>query len=136
MMSMKKLVLGVLLAAALAGCAGPVLQAKIYNLKTGQQFPAVYTYNGTGKGKMTFMLPDGRRAEGEYLTLADMSSVAWGSIYGLSGATAANSTQRGSAIAADGKGFIIQCEYTTDLFSGGGMGSCQDNEGTPYRFSF
>lgn len=118
--------------ALLASCSVPQ-QGKLYNLKTGVVTPVTYSYNGTGKGDIAFVV-DGRNVKGEYLTVTDATT--WGSIYGLGGGIAANTTQRGSAIAADGQGFVLQCEYTTDVFSGGGAGACRDNAGTAYRMTF
>ena len=127
---MKKLVLVAML--ALVSCSMPQ-QGKLYNLKTGQVTPVTYSYNGTGRGSIQFVV-DGKIIKGEYLTLSDATT--WGAIYGAYGGVVANTTQRGSAIGSDGQGFIIQCEYTTDAFSGGGTGYCKDNQDTAYRLTF
>lgn len=128
---MKKLafILGLI---ALTSCSMPQ-QGKLYNLSTGQVTPVTYSYNGTGKGSIQFVV-DGKILKGEYLTLA--SAGTWGSIYGAYGGVVANTTQRGSAVAADGQGLVLQCEYTTDAFSGGGSGFCKDNNNVAYRVTF
>lgn len=118
--------------ALLASCSVPQ-QGKLYNLKTGVVSPVTYSYNGTGKGSIAFAV-DGRNVKGEYITVTDAST--WGGIYGAYGGITANATQRGSAVAADGQGFVIQCEYTADVFSGGGTGFCRDNQDGTYRMTF
>lgn len=118
--------------ALLASCS-MTQKGKLYNLKSGQVTPVSYSYNGTGRGMISFVV-NGKEVAGEYVTLANATT--WGGIYGQYGGMAANSTQKGSAIAADGQGFVIECEYVTDVFSGGGTGYCRDSAGVDYRLSF
>ena len=131
---MKKIALLGLLALSLSSCMASLITGKVYNLKTGQVIPAQFSYDGTGKGTVKIALPDGRTASGEYNT--QVGGASWGSYYGYGGGIVAPNDQRGTAIAADGKGFLIQCEYVTSPFTGGGSGGCQDNEGTTYKLTF
>lgn len=130
---MKKLLL-IALPVLLSSCMSSIVTGKLYNLKTGQVMPAQFSYDGTGKGKISVTLPDGRLATGEYNTQVGGST--WGSFYGYGGGLATPNDQKGTAIAADGKGFIIQCEYVTSPYTGGGAGGCQDNEGVTYKLTF
>lgn len=115
-------------------CMASLVAGKAYNLKTGQVLPAQFSYDGTGKGTLKLILPDGRVATGEYNT--QIGGASWGSYYGYGGGIFTPNDQKGTAIAADGKGFLIQCEYLTSPFTGGGSGGCQDNEGATYKLTF
>jgi hypothetical protein len=44
--------------------------------------------------------------------------------------------ERGSAIATGDKGTIIQCEYITSAWNGGGSGACKDNHDVLYKLMF
>jgi hypothetical protein len=123
-------------------------KARIYNLTTGEVVPAQFSYNGTGKGTLTAVTASGEKLKGEYVTLAG-GQVSWGSIYASvygpkgsasgSGSSFASSTeakQRGTAIATGDKGTIIQCEYITSVWNGGGTGACKDNHDVLYKLMF
>jgi hypothetical protein len=130
----------------MASCAK---KARMYNLATGEVTPVEFSYNGTGKGKLSAVATSGEKFTGEYVTLAG-GQTNWGNIYAtvygpngkaVSGtSTAVSSTtdakQRGTAIATGDKGTIIQCEYVTSAWNGGGSGACKDNHDVLYKLMF
>ncbi|MGB8541410.1 MAG: hypothetical protein WCD49_07205 [Candidatus Acidiferrales bacterium] len=127
---------------------GCTKKARLYNLTTGEVVPAQFSYNGTGKGTLTAVTSSGEKFKGEYVTLAG-GQVSWGiiyaSVYGPKGSASGSSSnfassteakQRGSAIATGDKGTIIQCEYITSAWNGGGSGACKDNHDVLYKLMF
>jgi len=123
-------------------------KARLYNLDSGQVLNASFTWGGSGKGKLTIVMPDGEQCTGEYVTVPEGSST-WGSVfgtvYGPGGSVSGSATgysvsvegkQKGTAIATSNKGTVIECEYVTSSWSPQGYGACQDNKGTVYRLMF
>jgi hypothetical protein len=127
---------------------GCTKKARLYNLTTGEVTPIQFSYNGTGKGKLSAVSAAGEKFTGEYVTLAG-GQVGWGTIYATvyspKGSASGSSTsvtssteakQRGTAIATGDKGTIIQCEYITSVWNGGGSGGCKDNHDILYKLMF
>lgn len=123
-------------------------KAHIYNLTTGEMIPAQFSYNGTGKGTLSAVTAAGEKFKGDYVTIPS-GETSWGTIYasvygpkGSASGTASsfssttNSQQRGTAIATGDKGTIIQCEYVTSVWNGGGTGACKDNHNVLYKLMF
>ncbi|MGB6201044.1 MAG: hypothetical protein WA871_09620 [Candidatus Acidiferrales bacterium] len=128
--------------AALIG-AGCSLQARLYNLTTGEVTPATFTYGGSGRGKIRAVLASREQLKGEYVTFA-RAPLNWGSIYadvyGTAGAaytsgTDQKSNQYGTAIVTGNEGFVADCEYVTSALIHG-TGACKDKQGTLYKLMF
>jgi hypothetical protein len=139
---MKKLALGstLLLMVIDAGCT---LQARLYNLSTGEVTVATFTYGGSGRGKISAVLGSGEQLKGEYITFVH-APLNWGSVYadvyGAGGATYTNgsnqkSNQYGTAVVTGNEGFVADCEYVTSALVHG-TGACKDNQGTLYKLVF
>ena len=122
--------------------------ARLYNLQSAEVSRFDYTENGSGKGVIIGELTSGERLHGEYVTVAggDMS---WGTVYGNVygsrgyGSGSANAftqsiegKQRGTGIVTGEKGTILECEYLTSAWTGGGNGACTDNRGNKYKVLF
>jgi hypothetical protein len=136
------LVLTLIAAALGVGCT---LHGRLYNLSTGEVIPVTIKYSGTGKGRITAVVPSsGETVSGEYLTYAHVP-VNWGSVYarvyGTEGsAFTANSSpgksnQYGTAVATGDKGSVVDCEYVTSALAHG-SGACTDKQGTLYKLMF
>jgi hypothetical protein len=124
------------------------LNGRLYNLSTGEQLTAKFTYSGSGRGQIQLTSPGGESFNGEYVTVAG-GSMAWGTIFSsvyTPGGSAFGSAsavggsienmQKGSAIVTGNKGTVIQCEYVTSAYSAQGYGACQDNKGNHYKLMF
>jgi hypothetical protein len=118
------------------------LQARLYNLGTGEVTPATFTYGGSGRGKIDGVSPSGEKYHGEYITSARQPAN-WGSIYaavyGTEGAAYGNSgsksNQYGTAIVTGNKKTVLDCEYVTNSLVHG-SGACTDNNGGRYKLIF
>jgi hypothetical protein len=139
------LILGVVFLVGLS-CAGCEQEGRLYNLTTGEVTPAKFTYSGSGKGKITALLPSGEQLKGEYVTFARMPAN-WGStfaaVYGTAGtaysgaASGSKANQYGTAIVSGDRGFVGDCEYVVrGVFRGTGTGACKDKQGTLYKLMF
>ena len=113
------------------------LQARLYNLTTGEVTPATFTYGGSGRGKISAVLKSGEQLNGEYITFAH-APINWGSIYadvyGTAGAaytngSRQNSNQYGTAVVTGNQGFVADCEYVTTALAHG-SGACKGKQGT------
>jgi len=123
---------------------GCTLHARLYNLDTGEVTPAVFTYGGSGRGKITAVKASGENFNGEYIT-SSRQPTNWGNIYaavyGTEGAAYGNSgsksNQYGTAIVTGDKGTVMDCEYVTDVNQlVHGSGACKDNKGGRYKLVF
>ncbi len=130
------------LVAFVTGCT---LQGRLYNLTTGEVIPLTISYSGSGKGKLSAVVPSsGEKVNGEYLTYAHVP-VNWGSVYakvyGTEGSaftansSAGKSNQYGTAVATGDKGSVVDCEYVTTALTHG-SGACTDKQGTLYKLMF
>jgi hypothetical protein len=140
--AMRKMALGPILLLVLIGM-GCTLQARIYNLSTGEVTPATFTYGGSGRGKISAVLASGEELKGEYITFA-RAPVNWGSIYadvyGTAGAayndgSSQKSNQYGTAVVTGNQGFVADCEYVTTALVHG-SGACKGKDGTLYKLIF
>ena len=118
------------------------LQARLYNLTTGEVTTARFTYGGSGRGKIQGTLSSTEQGHGEYITSARQPAN-WGSIYaavyGSEGAAFGNSgsksNQYGTAIVTGNKKTVLDCEYVTNSLVHG-SGACTDNNGGRYKLIF
>jgi hypothetical protein len=122
---------------------GCTLQARLYNLSTGEVTSATFTYGGSGRGKISAVLGSGEQLKGEYITFVH-APLNWGSIYadvyGTGGAAYTNGTdqkanQYGTAVVTGNQGFVADCEYATTALVHG-SGACKDKQGTLYKLIF
>lgn len=140
--SQRKRVAILLVSSVLVTAAGCKLQARIYNLTTGEVTPAEFTYGGSGRGRIKAVMSSGEQFHGEYIT-AERQPANWGSIYaavyGTEGASygnsGSNSNQYGTAIVTGDKGTVMDCEYVTNSLVHG-SGACTDNKSGRYKLIF
>ena len=123
---------------AIGGCA---MQARLYDMESATVMPAAFTYSGSGKGTISFTLPNVGECVGEYVTGGGRVAT-WGRVYSNVGGPATMHlvagtplTQRGSAVAICPGGRSMECEYITSGLSSG-TGYCSDNRGGRYRLMF
>jgi len=130
-----------LIVSLLGGCT---LHARLYNLDTGEVTPAVFTYGGSGRGKIKAVNKAGESFNGEYITAARQPAN-WGNIYAAVygsegaayGSSGSKSNQYGTAIVTGDKGTVMDCEYVTDTYAlVHGSGACKDNKGGRYKLIF
>lgn len=130
--------------AALTGCAST---ARLYNLDTGEVLNASFENYGTGFGRITVTLPDGRKLAGEYTTISDMGYSAGFSTANVSGAGGyAWATAQGFSFNQPGKqfgsatvvghGMVIDVVYVVDPWTAHGHGIGKDNKGGKYKVQF
>lgn len=138
----------------LFGCAPRQVRTvpvNVYNLDSGEILHGEFYWTGL-KGKVALINPEGKKCEGEYLTLMDGYSSSgysssWGNIYawGLGYGNAISTkrshisispnTNMGSAILVCPDKKVIECEYLVnrDLH---GSGFCKDKRSVKYKFIF
>jgi len=77
-----KLLLSFVLFIALFGVACTI-HGRIYNLTTGEVTPVAITYGGSGRGKISGVIPSsGEKVSGEYMTSTSAYVPAgWGKVY-------------------------------------------------------
>ena len=145
------LTLAIVLAHGMIGCATRSysnVQARLYNLQSGETILAHFDSHPSGKGTITFSFSSGENLKGEYVTLHN-KEVTWGSVYGTiyggssvgsvsgSGTSVRRSaTDYGSAIVTGDKGTVLQCEYLSSSSRISGTGACRDNGGNLYKLMF
>lgn len=133
-----------LLLVALFGVACTI-HGRIYNLTTGEVTPVDITYGGSGRGKISGVVPSsGEKVSGEYITFAHIPAN-WGSVYAkvygtegsafTSSVSHGNSNQYGTAVVTGSKGSVVDCEYVTTALTHG-SGACTDKRGTLYKLMF
>jgi len=113
---------------------------RLYNIATGQKINAAFKFKwSSASGEAVATLPSGAKLEGEF-NVSHTGSATWGQIY--SGGASASETRikvtgtRGSLILTGEDGFVIQCEYVTNMTTTHGNGSCIDNQDGRYRLMF
>jgi hypothetical protein len=120
--------------------------ARLYNVSSGEVISGVFTYDSSGRGRVTVDFSDGERATGEYVTVAG-GTTSWGTIfayvYGTGGfatgrvlTRSVQNEQYGTAIATGNRGRVIQCEYISSAVVVQGYGACRDNRDVIYRLVF
>ncbi len=132
----------------ITGCSTIEIPARAYpvegplvSLGIAKPIEAIFSWDGSGHGKISFTLNDGEICTGEYNTIAWSSSTSffgeieyrkyWGRSVSLSG------MQYGQAITYGDKGTIIQAEYFVSSFSlKHGYGLAKDNKENVYKIMF
>jgi hypothetical protein len=140
--NMKRIVL-ILTLLSLCGCTGT---GHIYNLQTGEVGTLTYSYNGSGRGKISSVLK-GVALNGEYSVVSN-ADVTWGNIYasvyspsGFASGTATRTSirthgeRRGSAVLTGADGMILDCELLVGT-NGHGTGGCKDNHEAKYKLMY
>jgi hypothetical protein len=135
-MPMRRLLLLVVLAVPLCAVTRKI---RIYNEQSGvkMEIAPKFAWNST-HGKIVGNSPGGKPLDGEYSIGG--GTVGWGQIY--SGGKSSTVTtlgvgeRPGALFAADGKGFVLHCEFTTNPSTTHGNGACKDNRDELYQLIF
>jgi len=129
--------------------SGPLAQQGVTSI------PAKFTWNNSGSGKVSIVMPDGEICKGRYSTVArgTISSVygnSYGSTYSSSSygtynsngsfsgtATSLENEQHGQGMVTGNRGTVLRFSYTTSARSPlHGHGSGSDNKGNRYSIVY
>jgi hypothetical protein len=137
---------GVVRGAALVPAEGPMFEAHAGEIRV------VFSSATTGRGNLSFTLPDKEKVSGEYSTLSGFSTDAaegagkpgggrvvvtpadWKALYGKSDMITGQIN--GQALCRGDKGTIMQVQYVVDPFDNKGFGVAKDNRGNLFRLRF
>ena len=137
---------GVVRGAALVPFEGPLFD------KHGPEIHVVFSSATTGRGTLSFTMPDKEKVSGQYSTLSEFSTDAalgtgasgrsrvavtpedWKTLYGKSDMISGQIN--GQALCHGDRGTVIQVQYVVDPFDNKGFGVAKDNWGNLYRLRF
>jgi hypothetical protein len=137
---------GVVRGAALVPFEGPLFDMH------GPEIRVVFSNATTGRGTLSFTMPDKEKVSGEYSTLSEFSADAaqgtgesgrsrvavtpedWKALYGRSDMITGQIN--GQALCHGDRGTIMQVQYVVDPFDNKGFGVAKDNWGNLYRLRF
>jgi hypothetical protein len=98
---------------------------------------AIFNWDGTGHGSISFTMPDGEICSGQYTTMPNIQTnyifgtSLFGSYYG--NGFSYYDKQYGQAMATGDKGSIFQFEYFVSGLTNHGYGIGKDNRGNTYK---